>query len=59
MNHDYAHCLDYTEDCPADCFRAELEQDLSVHREQFIGKPIDYMHLKGTEECKLDLDNNS
>ena len=20
MNHDYAHCADFTDDCPKDCF---------------------------------------
>ena len=28
MNHDYAHCLDFTKDCPKECFRAELSRDL-------------------------------
>ena len=28
MNHDYVHCLDYTEDCPEECFRAMLVRDL-------------------------------
>lgn len=25
MNHDYAHCLDFCDDCPEECFRAKLE----------------------------------
>lgn len=27
MNHDYAHCMDYTADCPKDCYRAELVRE--------------------------------
>ena len=45
MNHDYAHCADYTEDCPKECFRAELVRDLCV------GKIVSWMHLKETDEC--------
>lgn len=51
MNHDYAHCADYTADCPKDCFRAELTEDLK-HRTDLLGLPFTWMHFKGTEECK-------
>lgn len=53
MNHDYEHCLDFTRDCPKDCFRAELSRDLKGGYYFIIGAPISYMHLKGSEECKL------
>ena len=51
MNHDYAHCSDYTPDCPKDCFRAELIRDLK-QRVDLLGLTFTFMHLKGTEECK-------
>lgn len=53
MNHDYAHCLDYTENCPKDCFRAELQRDIEETRSEFIGVPMAYSHLGSTVECKL------
>lgn len=58
MNHDYAHCLDYTTDCPKECFRAQLQRDLEGRRSVFIGVPLAYSHLGGTVECKLAKDTN-
>ena len=53
MNHDYAHCLDYSEDCPKDCFRGELVRDLmrlgNVSR--IVVSVVSWIHFKGTEEC--------
>lgn len=51
MNHDYAHCADFTEDCPKECFRAQLTRDLK-RRINLGGLPLTWMHFKGTEECK-------
>ena len=56
MNHDYAHCLDFTEKCPKECFRAQLVRDLNPHKIQSTSQlamimRVDWMHLKGTEEC--------
>ena len=51
MNHDYAHCLDFKDDCPKDCFRAQLVRDLH-RRNDLWAKPVSWMHLKGTDECK-------
>lgn len=52
MNHDYAHCADFADDCPQECFRAQLVRDL----ENIPIKPIPYwvswMHFKGTDDCK-------
>ena len=53
MNHDYAHCLDYTKDCPKDCFRAELQRDIEENRSEFIGVPLTYAHFRGKAECEL------
>lgn len=58
MNHDYAHCLDYTKDCPKECFRAELQRDIEENRSEFIGVPLTYAHLRGKEECELAKDTN-
>lgn len=53
MNHDYAHCIDYTKNCPKECFRAQLQRDIEEHRSEFIGVPLTYAHLGDTIECKL------
>lgn len=50
MNHDYAHCLDFTNDCPKDCFRAQLVRDLKK-RTDLLGLPFSWMHFRGTDEC--------
>lgn len=51
MNHDYAHCIDCTEDCPKDCFRAQLvRESLDKHLTM-----VDFSHFKGNEpvtECR-------
>lgn len=58
MNHDYAHCLDYTPNCPKECFRAQLQRDLEERRSEFIGVPLTCSHLSGTVECKLANSHN-
>lgn len=54
MNHDYAHCMDYRNDCPKECFRARLVRDLYKQAQCFpiYDIPISWMHFKGTDECK-------
>ena len=51
MNHDYAHCSDWSPDCPKDCFRAQLVMDLK-QRTDLLGLPFTWMSFKGTSECK-------
>lgn len=53
MNLNYAHCFDFTEKCPEECFRAQLERELS--RKEGDGKPrtIEYVHFKGTRRCLI------
>ena len=46
MNHDYAHCADYRDDCPEECFRAQLTRDLKGHA--YIAT---FASFYGTEEC--------
>lgn len=53
MNHDYAHCLDYSPGCPMDCFRGMLIRDLrDSNKINLIGVPIAWSHFDGTDECK-------
>ena len=54
MNHDYAHCSDYTPDCPKDCFRAQLARDLKNIPIWYRVYRVSWMHFKGTEECKKE-----
>lgn len=54
MNHDATHCSDFCVDCPMNCYRAELEVDLRSRWAEFIGVPLSYAHLYGTDECKRD-----
>ena len=49
MNHDYAHCSDFTDDCPSECFRAQLVRDLENIP---IWYRVSWMHFEGTDECK-------
>ena len=53
MNHDYAHCMDYRDDCPMECFRARLTKDLK-ERLDLIDLPFTWGHFKGTDECKRE-----
>lgn len=50
MNHDYAHCADYTEDCPKECKRAKLVREALENHWTMVG----WAHFKGTEECKRE-----
>lgn len=54
MNHDYAHCLDWSPDCPKDCFRAQLTKDL-MQRADLAGIPLTWMSFKGTKECRKEV----
>ena len=51
MNHDYAHCADFKDSCPEDCFRAQLVRDLQRYGDM-KGFPVSWMHLEGTEACR-------
>lgn len=52
MNHDYAYCLDWTPDCPKDCFRAQLERDLIKRKINIAEIPIIWMSFGETPWCK-------
>ena len=54
MNHDYAHCADFKDDCPKKCFRAQLVRDLK-QRTDLLGLPFTWMSFKGTSECKKEV----
>ena len=51
MNHDYAHCADFKDSCPDDCFRAQLVRDLERYGDT-KGFPVSWIHLEGTEACE-------
>ena len=48
MGNDYTHCADFTDDCPEECFRAQLERNYS------FSPHLTYAHFKhaGTGSCK-------
>ena len=55
MNHDYAHCLDFSKDCPKKCFRAQLVRELESYGKlapYAVNMPVSWAHFKDTEECK-------
>jgi len=57
MNHDYSHCLDYLPNCPKECFRAQLTEDLKS-RKDLIGVPLTWTHFYNTDECVIEMENN-
>ena len=50
MNHDYAHCAGFSQDCPKKCFRAQLVRDLKLHITD-IRLPVTWIDFRGTTEC--------
>ena len=48
MNHDYAHCLDYKDDCPKECFRGQLVRDAQENHPFIL---VSWMNFEGTDEC--------
>lgn len=57
MNHDYYHCLDYLPNCPKECFRAQLTEDLRS-RKDLIGILLTWTYFYGTDECVMEMENN-
>ena len=51
MNHDYAHCSDFEENCPRTCFRAQLVRDLK-NNTSAVHNWISWMPFLGTSECE-------
>ena len=54
MNHDYAHCADFTQKCPMNCFRAQLVRDLKLNSYLYRGMPISYIHFRQAGMCQID-----
>lgn len=48
MNHDATHCFDYCEECPEDCYRAQLTEELRRIKYPW---PVSYSSLKYTDMC--------
>ena len=60
MNHDYTQCIDFTDDCPKDCFRAQLMRDFELNWKKYINIPISYAHFKHEEGiCEFLKENKS
>lgn len=54
MNHDYAHCENFTEKCPKRCFRAKLSRDLEDYNGDMM---ITYCSFINTDECPKNKKN--
>ena len=54
MNHDTAHCLDYKDDCPKECYRGQLVRDLQANGKIMI---VAWMSFEGTDECMKEKKN--
>lgn len=48
MNHDMMHCGDYCDECPKDCYRGQLTEELKHIDYPW---PVCFGMLKGTEYC--------
>ena len=48
MIHDYSHCLDYTDQCPENCFRAKLTKKAIEE-----GFTVSWQHFGHTYECPI------
>lgn len=49
MNHDNSHCIDFKDDCPNDCYRAQLVRDLERN---YLYMAVTWSSFKDTPECK-------
>lgn len=49
MNHDATHCSDYCEECPKDCCRAQLTEELKRIDYPW---PVSFASLKNTNLCR-------
>lgn len=51
MNHDSSHCIDFQEDCPKDCFRAQLVRGLRRDPTQAPMGLVSWMSFRALSEC--------
>ena len=49
MNHDYEHCIDFKDDCPESCHRAQLVRDLE---ENYPEMRVSWMNFGDFPECE-------
>lgn len=54
MNHDYAHCLDQTENCPKNCFRRQLNDELKTNPTIVPMGLVSWMHFRETGMCQIE-----
>lgn len=58
MNHDFEHCIDFKEDCPESCFRAQLVRDLEQNYPP--SRDVSWMNFGDFPGCQRNrLANNS
>lgn len=50
MNHDYAHCMDFKDECPQECFRAQLVRDIS---NMPYPRVVSWTKFFNTDECPV------
>ena len=55
MNHDATHCLDWNKECPKDCYRAMLTEEL---KRIYYPLPVSWAHFDGTRECEKEREND-
>ena len=48
MNHDATHCGNYSEECPKDCYRAQLTEELQQIKYPW---PESFALFKNTDIC--------
>jgi hypothetical protein len=49
MNHDYEHCIDFKDDCPESCHRAQLVRDLE---ENYPEMEVSWMNFSDCPDCE-------
>lgn len=49
MNHDYEHCIDFKDDCPESCHRAQLVRDLE---ENYPEMEVSWMNFGDCPDCE-------
>ena len=49
MNHDYEHCIDFKDDCPESCHRAQLVRDLE---DNYPEMEVSWMNFSDCPDCE-------
>ena len=57
MNHDYEHCIDFKDDCPESCHRAQLVRDLEQNYPP--SRDVSWMNFGDFPDCQRNRLANS